>query len=137
MEDVMIRNLQGRKDEKRRESNVEVGMDGVGRPKRDRRGKGPRRNPRDRDEVDRNLRIMKMKILSFQSKNDPKAYLEWENKINLIFYCCNYLEEKNVNLAVIEFTNYAIIWWDELLTNRRRNHETSVEIWDELKSLIK
>lgn len=61
----MIRNLQGGKDEKRRESNVEVGIDGVGRPRRDRHGKRPRRNPRDRDKVDRNLKIIKMKILSF------------------------------------------------------------------------
>jgi hypothetical protein len=50
-----------------------------------------------------------MKILSFQGKNDPKAYLEWEKK---------------VKLTVIEFTDYVIIWWDQLVMNRKRNHET-------------
>ena len=36
----------------------------------------------------------------------------------LVFECRNYSEEKNVKLAVIEFTNYAIIWWDQLVMNR-------------------
>jgi hypothetical protein len=49
-----------------------------------------------------------MKIPSFQGKNDPEAYLEWE-KVELIFECHNYFEEKKVKLAVIEFTDYTII----------------------------
>ena len=53
-----------------------------------------------------------MKIPSFQGKNDPKVYLEWEKKVELIFECHNYFEEKKVKLAIIEFTDYAIIWWD-------------------------
>jgi hypothetical protein len=59
-------------------------------------------------------------IPSFQGKNDPEAYLEWEKKVELIFECHNYSEEKKVKLAVIEFTDYAIIWWDQLVMNRRR-----------------
>ena len=52
-----------------------------------------------------------MKILSFQGKNDPEAYFEWEKKVELIFECHNYSEKKKVKLVVIEFTDYAIIWW--------------------------
>jgi hypothetical protein len=37
-----------------------------------------------------------MKIPSFQGKNDPEAYLEWEKKVELIFECHNYSEEKKV-----------------------------------------
>ena len=33
-----------------------------------------------------------MKIPSFQGKNDPEAYLEWERKVELVFYCHNYSE---------------------------------------------
>jgi hypothetical protein len=40
-------------------------------------------------------------------------------------------------LAVIEFTDYAIIWWDQLMTNRRKNHERPIEIWGELKALMR
>ena len=45
-----------------------------------------------------------MKTSLFQGKNDPVAYLEWEKKVELIFECHNYSEEKKVKLAVIKFT---------------------------------
>ena len=51
-----------------------------------------------------------MKTSSFQGKNDPVAYLEWEKKVELIFECHNYSMEKNVKIVVIEFTDYVIIW---------------------------
>jgi hypothetical protein len=78
-----------------------------------------------------------MKISSFQGKNDPEAYLEWEKKVELIFECHNYSEEKKVKLAVIEFTDYAIIWWDQLVMNRRRNHERTIETWEEMMAIMR
>ena len=91
------------------------------------------RDPRWQDGTNKNLGNIKMKITSFQGKNDPEAYLEWEKKVELIFECHNYSEEKKVKLAVIEFTDYAIIWWDQLVMNRRRNHERLIKTWEEMK----
>ena len=68
------------------------------------------------DDVDRDLRSIKMKIPSFQGRNDPGAYFEWEKNIELIFNCHNYSEGKKLRLAVIEFTDYALIWYDQLVT---------------------
>ena len=62
---------------------------------------------------------IKMKIPSFQGRNDLEAYLEWEKKVEMVFDCHHYFEEKKVKLAAIEFTDYAIIWWDQLVTTRR------------------
>uniref|UniRef100_A0A2N9EMT7 Reverse transcriptase n=1 Tax=Fagus sylvatica TaxID=28930 RepID=A0A2N9EMT7_FAGSY len=90
-----------------------------------------------RDGTDGNLGNIKMKIPSFQGKNDPEAYLEWEKKVELIFECHNYSEEKKVKLAVIEFTDYAIIWWDQLVMNRRRNHERAIETWEEMRAIMR
>ena len=59
----------------------------------------------------------------------------FRSKIELVFDCHNYSEEKKVKLAVIEFTDYSIIWWDQLVTNRRRNYERPVETWEELKAV--
>ena len=81
-------------------------------PRGERRCRGFRRDPRWQDGTNRNLGNIKMKIPSFQGKNNPKVYVEWEKKVELIFECHNYSEEEKVKLAVIEFTNYAIIWWD-------------------------
>ena len=86
-----------------------------------------RRAPRWQDGIDRNLGNIKMKIPSFQGKNDPEVYLEWEKNVEFIFECHNYSEEKNVKLALIEFTDYAIICLDQLVMNRRKNYERPIE----------
>uniref|UniRef100_A0A2N9FJQ1 Reverse transcriptase n=1 Tax=Fagus sylvatica TaxID=28930 RepID=A0A2N9FJQ1_FAGSY len=106
-------------------------------PRGERHGRGFRTGLRWRDGTDGNLGNIKMKIPSFQGKNDPEAYLEWEKKVELIFECHNYSEEKKVKLAVIEFTDYAIIWWDQLVMNRRRNHERAIETWEEMRAIMR
>uniref|UniRef100_A0A2N9F1V6 Reverse transcriptase domain-containing protein n=1 Tax=Fagus sylvatica TaxID=28930 RepID=A0A2N9F1V6_FAGSY len=151
-QEVAIRNLQGGRDRRRREPRVENeyenegdGEDeedlasevGSGRHRRFRRERGHEGNRGGRDGLDRNLGSIKMKIPSFQGRTDLEVYLEWEKKIDLVFDCHNYSEEKKVKLAVIEFTDYAIIWWDQLVTNRRRNNERPVEMWGELKALMR
>ena len=50
-----------------------------------------------------------MKIPSFQGKHDHEVYLEWEKKVELVFDCYNYSEEKKVKLEAMEFTDYAVI----------------------------
>ena len=75
-----------------------------------------------------------MKIPSFQSKNNAKAYFEWDKKV---FDCHTYSELKKVKLVAIEFSNYVIIWWDQLVLNRKRNRECSIKMWEEMKTLIR
>ena len=53
---------------------------------------------------------IKLKILNFQGKNDPESYLEWKKKVDCIFDCHGYSEQKKVKLMMIEFTEYAMIW---------------------------
>jgi hypothetical protein len=57
---------------------------------------------------DNDIGKIKIKIPSFQGKNDPETYLEWETKMEMVFDCHNYLEIKKVKLAAIEFTDYEI-----------------------------
>ena len=67
----------------------------------DRRYGGRLRDARNRE--DNNLGSIKMKIPSFQGNNDPETYLEWERKVELVFYCHNYSKNKKVKLAAIDF----------------------------------
>ncbi|KAH9680122.1 Endonuclease [Citrus sinensis] len=106
------------------------GEDSMGSYRRDRQG----RRARNRDD---GLSDIKKKIQSFQGKSDPEAYLEWEKKMEFIFDCHNYSEAKKVKLVVIEFSDYAITWWDQLVISRRRNRERPIETWDEMKSLMR
>ena len=62
-----------------------------------------------RNREDNNLGSIKMKIPSFQGNNDTETYLEWERKMELVFYCHNYYENKKVKLAAIEFLDYAMV----------------------------
>ena len=40
-------------------------------------------------------------------------------RVNQIFDGHNYSEEKKVRVASMEFTEYALVWWD----NKNRTHE--------------
>ena len=55
----------------------------------------------------------------------------------MIFDIHRYSEEKKVELAVVEFTNYAMVWWERLVVERRRNKERPVSTWEELKTIMK
>jgi hypothetical protein len=88
-------------------------------------------------DLDGDLDAIKLKIPFFQGKNDPEAYLEWEKKMDWIFYCHNYLKAKKVKLVVIEFTDYALIWWDQNVICRRRSGERPVVSWEEMKVMMR
>ncbi|KAJ4713035.1 Mutant gag-pol polyprotein [Melia azedarach] len=78
-----------------------------------------------------------MKIPTIQGKNDPELYLEWERKVEHIFDCYNYSKKKEVKLVFVEFTDYTSIWWDQLVINRCRNGERSIQSWEEMKLVIR
>ena len=55
------------------------------------------------------VKEIKLKITSFQRKSILEAYLEWKRQMELIFYCYWYTEVQNFKLAIVKFTDYAII----------------------------
>ena len=57
--------------------------------------------------------------------------MEW------VFDCHNYSELKKVKLGTIEFSNYAIVWWDQLVLNRRKNMKYPIETWEEMKAVMR
>jgi hypothetical protein len=83
------------------------------------------------------LDAIKLKIPSFQGKNNPETYLEWEKKVDWIFDCHNYSKAKKVKLVVIEFMDYALIWWDQNVISRRRSGDRPVASWEEMKVLMR
>ncbi|KAL4360540.1 hypothetical protein GQ457_04G019860 [Hibiscus cannabinus] len=95
------------------------------------------RHQRAHPRVDDNLNNIKINIPPFQGKTDPEAYLAWENKIEHIFECHNYSELKKVKLAAIEFTDYALIWLDQLIASRRRNGERPISTWNGMKAVMR
>ena len=98
---------------------------------------GHRRNFDDFGDVDRKLGSIMLKIPAFKGKTDLKAYFEWERKVEMIFEIHMYLKEKKVKLTVVEFTDYAMVWWERLVVERRRNRERPVNTSEELKTIMK
>jgi seryl-tRNA synthetase len=48
------------------------------------------------EDMDEDVDTIKLKIPNFQGKNDPKDYLEWDKKIDWIFDCHSYSEQKKI-----------------------------------------
>ncbi|PKI63647.1 hypothetical protein CRG98_015965 [Punica granatum] len=122
------------------EEDDEIASVGSVRRARGVRNEGRRHGRRDqsiRDGVDRNIGSIKMTIPPFQGRNDPDAFIEWERKVELVFDCHNYLEEKKVKLVAVEFIDYAIVWWDKLVKERIRNHKRPIETWEEVKTVMR
>ncbi|XP_052882237.1 LOW QUALITY PROTEIN: uncharacterized protein LOC108458581 [Gossypium arboreum] len=91
----------------------------------------------EQEREDDDLKNIKLTIPPFQGRSDLEAYLEWEKKIELVFDCHNYSENKKVKLAAIEFSDYAMIWWEQLTTSRRRNGERPISTWTEMKAVMR
>jgi len=104
----------------------------------DRKDRRDERNERDR-EIDRDIRFRenKLRILTFHGKSDVEAYLDWELKIEQIFTCHEIRNDKKVELATLEFQNYALLWWDKLVKERVRYGEPTISTWEELKALMR
>jgi len=84
-----------------------------------------------------NLGGFKLKIPPFHGKNDPDAYLEWEKKIELVFNLQHYTEINRVRVVATELYDYALSWWDQLVTSRRRNQELPLESWSQIKAVMR
>jgi len=69
----------------------------------------------------------------FEGTSDPDAYLTWELKVEKIFHVHNYLEEKKVHMAALDFDGYALIWWEQIQNQREENGEFPVATWAEMK----
>jgi hypothetical protein len=51
----------------------------------------------------------------------------------MIYVCSNSDVINDVLWDQIEFTEYALIWWDQIVISRRRNGERPVQTWGEMK----
>ena len=84
-----------------------------------------------------NLRNLKLNVPAFQGRSDPEEFLDWVRKMELLFSCHDYSEEEKVKVAVVEFTDYALTWWDQLCTKAIRRGERQVRTWAELRRVMR
>ena len=103
---VMIENIERRREDKSSNSfhgevkGYEEGQGGRRNESYRERRNHKRYRDRQREEV---IEGVKVKIPTFKGTYDPEMYLEWEMKVNQVFACYNYNEEKKIKLASLEF----------------------------------
>jgi hypothetical protein len=54
-------------------------------------------------------------------------------KVDKIFCMHKYFEEKKMAMAALEFDEYSLIWWDQLLCERDNSGQGDVRSWAEMK----
>ncbi|TYK18910.1 Retrovirus-related Pol polyprotein from transposon 17.6 [Cucumis melo var. makuwa] len=94
----------------------------------------PRRMERVHEDRDGGV---KFKIPPFTGTTDSETYLQWKRKIEHVFDCNTFSENKKMKLAIAEFTNYASEWYHYLKFERRRKEEDPIETWEELKEAMR
>jgi len=57
--------------------------------------------------------------------------------LNMCLIAIIILRKKKVKLVVIEFTDYAGIWWDQHVTSRHKNGERPISRWEEMKIVMR
>jgi hypothetical protein len=80
---------------------------------------------------------LKFTMPKFDGRSDPEDYFTWELKVEKIFRLHNYLEEKKLAMASLEFEGYALIWWEKLLRDREEDGEDPIVTWQEMKREIR
>ncbi|CAL1403206.1 unnamed protein product [Linum trigynum] len=65
-------------------------------------------------EEEDDLRNLKVTIPLYRGTTNPDAYIDRERKMELVFDYHNYSDKKKVMLAGLEFSDYALVWWDKL-----------------------
>ena len=73
----------------------------------------------------------------FNGSNDPKEYLSWALKVDKIFRLHNYEEEKKIAMASVEFQDYVLIWWEQVIERREAKGEPPITTWAQMKDVMR
>jgi hypothetical protein len=97
---------------------------------------GHRYDRRDRDGRE-NIARIKLQVPKFTRKENPGAYFDWEEQCDQIFHIHNLADPKRVNLACVEFSGYALTWWNQLQENQLMLVCEHIGTWEEMKQAIR
>ena len=73
----------------------------------------------------------------FNGSNDPGEYLSWALKVDKIFRLHNYEEEKKIAMVSLEFQDYVLIWWEQVLERRQARGEPPITTWAQMKDVMR
>jgi len=92
-----------------------------------------RHNREDRDSIT----CVKLSIPKFTRREDADAYLEWAKQCDQIFRVHNLFDQRRVNLASVEFSGYALTWWNQIQENQLMFGREYINTWEEMKQVMR
>jgi len=95
---------------------------------------GPRQN---KMEGQNRIEGVKLNVHPFKGRSDPDAYLDWEMKIDHVFSCNDYTEEQKLKLAIAEFSDYGLVWWNKNQREMIREEEREIDTWTEMRRVMR
>ncbi|RDX83039.1 hypothetical protein CR513_36088, partial [Mucuna pruriens] len=92
------------------------------------RNEGHRQPRRHREEPRRGeMDGLKCKIAPFLGESYLDGYLDWEMKVEQIFECFDFNDRMKVKLVTLEFSGYALVWWNQVLYVVGKRRKPNVE----------
>ena len=73
----------------------------------------------------------------FNGSNDPEEYPSWELKVEKIFHLHKFEEEKKIAMASLEFQDYVLIWWEQVIERRAARGEPPITTWAQMKDVMR
>jgi hypothetical protein len=80
---------------------------------------------------------VKLNVQSFTGKEDPDAYIEWEERCDQIFCVYGFSEAKRVDLVILDFSGYALTWWNQLQEDRFASGNEQVHSWTMMTRIMR
>ncbi|CAA7031823.1 unnamed protein product [Microthlaspi erraticum] len=84
-----------------------------------------------------NLGGYKIRIPPFHDNNNPDEYMDYEKKCEFNFNLHNISNFNIVKLTVSEFNDYALRWWEHVVTARQIGGALEVSTWEEMKRIMR
>jgi hypothetical protein len=75
----------------------------------------------------------KFTIPKFLGK-DVEEYLNWEMHIEALWHLHECTDDRKIRLAVSEFDEYAMSWWDTAVNISRDNNMVPILTWHDMKA---
>jgi len=82
-------------------------------------------------------REVRVDLPYFHGKENVKAYLDWEMKVEQLFACHRVSEERKTPLATLSFQGNAMYWWTTLERDRCLHKDTPIEYWNDLRGALR
>ena len=80
---------------------------------------------------------LKFTMPKFSGSIDPEDYLSWALKVDKIFRLHNFDEEKKIAMASLEFQDYVLIWWEQIIERREAKGEPPITTWAQMKEVMR